>query len=108
MTEKVGISQASSPQCFPGKGKTVVAKILETDSDQPEDHFALFADHVLIPGRIPDDIDLRLIDAGGDTQTRVIEQYGRENIRDVLVIDPQDAPDDIWAMESWVEEAMFG
>lgn len=25
--------------------------------DQPEDHFALFGDHVLVPGWIPDDLD---------------------------------------------------
>ena len=37
-----------------------------------------------------------------------IDQYGRENIRDVMVIDPTEAPDEIQEMEEWVEGVMFG
>lgn len=37
-----------------------------------------------------------------------VEQYESANIRDVLVIDPTEAPDEIQEMESWVEGEMFG
>jgi len=33
--------------------------------DQPELHLAVLGDHGLGPGRIPDDIDAGLVDAGG-------------------------------------------
>ena len=36
----------------------------DSSSDEAEFHFALFRNHILIPGRIPNDIDLSLRDTG--------------------------------------------